>query len=237
VVASHPFLPAPSHAEDQQPSFPGRSLQASSDMEFDFSKSDESMLSWAIKIIVAAPNLSIEEVAALKCKVDTAETIEKIREGVQKISKPANAWDHFKTARNSLTKWELAFQKPEKDSKRKRSKNEREALKHTKTSFDVSELPSEQFDFLFVLAYCDIGPFGLEKFRQLYKQCSQYASTGADLRQKIDPYMGNHKTLCRLSSSHGYTKKKRGSSAICSQSHEDQNGSNSESKLFIFYRD
>lgn len=203
-------------------------------MNFDFSRSDKSMLTWAINIVLAAPDIPPESCIAIESKLSlisdahrTAADIEKIQDIDLSTVKQTGAWQTWNRIRTSLSSWEHAFKNRQRGClKQSLSRPAREAIQHAKTSFDVAKLSSEQFDFLFLLAYAEIGPCSLEKFTALYQQCSRCSSTGAEVRNKVEKYLAKDKVLSRLNRSPNHTGKKRGVEEIYSMNEKDESEKN-----------
>ncbi|KAI2483746.1 hypothetical protein Ptr902_06063 [Pyrenophora tritici-repentis] len=178
-------------------------------MAFDLSKSNETILSLAIHIVLAATDIPADYCSALERKVDLVAATRQSAEEVIRV-KDATAIQYDKiqpytvwmTVRRTLVTWELAFQAREgsNDSTKVRiPRKSRSALQHVATSFDILNLPTDQLDFLFLLSYVGIEPMSIERFTELYSKCSECCGTGAKIRATIDRYLRKDPRLARLS--------------------------------------
>ncbi|KAI0604721.1 hypothetical protein TUN199_10479 [Pyrenophora tritici-repentis] len=179
------------------------------EMAFDLSKSNETILSLAIHIVLAATDIPADYCSALERKVDLVAATRQSAEEVIRV-KDATAIQYDKiqpytvwmTVRRTLVTWELAFQAREgsNDSTKARiPRKSRSALQHVATSFDILNLPTDQLDFLFLLSYVGIEPMSIERFTELYSKCSEGCGTGAKIRATIDRYLRKDPRLARLS--------------------------------------
>ncbi|KAJ5021887.1 hypothetical protein PSV08DRAFT_357766 [Bipolaris maydis] len=190
---------------------------ASPSMNFDFSRSDQSMLTWAINIVLAAPDIPSESCIAIKSKLSsisdahrTAADVKTIQNIALNTVRQTGAWQLWNRIRKPLSSWEHAYKNTQRNcSKQHLSRPAREAVQHANTSFDIAMLPSEQLDFLFLLAYAEIGPCSFENFMALYKKCSRHSNTGAEVRNQVEKYLAKDKVLQRLQRSPDHTGKKR----------------------------
>ncbi|EUC39929.1 hypothetical protein COCMIDRAFT_41655 [Bipolaris oryzae ATCC 44560] len=205
---------------------------ASPSMDFDFSRSDESMLTWAIRIVLAAPDIPPESCTKIQFKLNSISDAHRFAADVKMIQNipsttvmQAGTWQLWTRIKKPLSTWEHAFMNSQRNrSKQNLSRSAREAIQHAKTSFDVTELPSEQLDFLFLLAYAEIGPCSRERFIELYKKCSQHSSTGAEVRNRVEKYLAKDKFLCRLHRNQTHTGKRREGEEMCNVDEKEDSG-------------
>lgn len=174
------------------------------------------MLTWAIRIVLAAPDIPPESCTKIQSKINSISDAHQFAADVKIIQNislttvmQAAAWELWARIKRPLSTWEHAFMNSQRNcSQQNLSKSAREAIQHAKTSFDVTQLPPEQLDFLFLLAYANIGPCSLDRFTELYRKCSQHSSTGANIRNRVEKYSTKHKFLYRLYQNQTYTGKR-----------------------------
>ncbi|KAJ5035190.1 hypothetical protein J3E74DRAFT_53891 [Bipolaris maydis] len=171
----------------------------------------------AINIVLAAPDIPSESCIAIKSKLSsisdahrTAADVKTIQNIALNTVRQTGAWQLWNRIRKPLSSWEHAYKNTQRNcSKQHLSRPAREAVQHANTSFDIAMLPSEQLDFLFLLAYAEIGPCSFENFMALYKKCSRHSNTGAEVRNQVEKYLAKDKVLQRLQRSPDHTGKKR----------------------------
>jgi hypothetical protein len=182
-------------------------------MDPGFSNSHESMLSWALKIIAAAPELSDDDCATLQAKIESVISTRQTMGELERIKtahaanfqlgsmKPFSVWQ---PVRKNLTLWQNAFRFRHGIPREQLSQQQRESLT-LPMDFDMSKLTSKELDVLFLLAYIGVDSLSSTKFNNLYKECIEYSSTGAQIRSIVERYLLSHDNLGHLSQ--GLSKK------------------------------
>ena len=190
------------------------------------------MLTWAIRIVLAAPDIPPESCTKIQSKINSISDAHQFAADVKIIQNislttvmQAAAWELWARIKRPLSTWEHAFMNSQRNcSQQNLSKSAREAIQHAKTSFDVTQLPAEQLDFLFLLAYAEIGPCSLERFTGLYRKCSQHSTTGAEVRNQVERYLAKDKFLCRLQRNQTHTEKRREGEGMCTVNEKEDSG-------------
>jgi hypothetical protein len=181
----------------------------------------EHLLQLAIKAVLEAPDISVDDCLALETKIESVKTRHELAKVIER-TKAANdnllltISDNKKKntiwlqLRLSLLAWEIPWQfyvlKRESPStasyyRTGLSAAHRAFLLHPSTPFDIGSLLPDQFNVLLVLAWAKINPLSASSFDVVYKACSLLAKSSAMLKSLVNSYMDKDRHLRRLSQS------------------------------------
>lgn len=182
--------------------------------EFAFTAYDDTTIQatnydWALSTILNAQTISIKDCTALEDKIKTinqqrriAGLIAQLRVAHQELLpeideiKKVTLWNQV---RPSLERWEILWRAklPSKQFRASLSHRQRKSCSSNMEPFDIARLPTKQFEFLIFYTYALNEPLNESSFKQVFDQCSEFASIGATIRDYIDINMNKSRLLAR----------------------------------------
>jgi hypothetical protein len=161
----------------------------------------------AIKVLVSAPNLDHDQIAALQAKLDVEKAKRLIQTIIKKtkdastqfFEKQIKAHIVFELIWNTVKGWETAWRLLSRTvTIRNLSAAQRNFRFYKHTAFDIRDLTDEEHDLIFLLAYARINPLSRVQFDEVYKNCSECTKTGRVIRNLLQSRIDKDQVLSEV---------------------------------------